>query len=163
MILHEYGHAIHDLQNFSFATEEAGATSEGFGDYWAVSVGDVVATKLGVPNREPLPCVADWDSTFYTSDVPHCLRRVDTNLHYPADLDGAVHDDGQIWSRALWDIRRALGSVKADTVVLQAQFDFDGSSMPTLARSTVATAQALYRNAAANRVRTAFEDRGILP
>jgi hypothetical protein len=35
--------------------------------------------------------------------------------------------------------------------------------MPTLARSTVAAAQALYGNAAANRLRTAFEDRGILP
>jgi hypothetical protein len=49
VILHEYGHAIHDSQHFSFATEEAGAISEGFGDYWAVTVGDVVATKLGVP------------------------------------------------------------------------------------------------------------------
>ena len=77
MILHEYGHAIHSSQNFSFASEEAGAISEGFGDYWAVTVSDVVARQLGVPEREPLPCVADWDSTSYTSDVPHCLRRID--------------------------------------------------------------------------------------
>ena len=106
VILHEYGHAIHDSQNFSFASEQAGAISEGFGDYWAVTVSDVVAKSLGVPEREPLPCVADWDSTSYTSDVPHCLRRVDTNLHYPGDLNGEVHHDGQIWSRALWDIRQ---------------------------------------------------------
>jgi zinc metalloprotease ZmpB len=33
VILHEYGHAIHFSQNFSFASEEAGAISEGFGDY----------------------------------------------------------------------------------------------------------------------------------
>src|SRR4029450_9359878 len=77
---------------------------EGFGDYWAVTVGDVVATSLGVPEREPLPCVADWDSVSYTSTVPHCLRRVDRNLHFPAGLNGEVHHDGQIWSRALWDI-----------------------------------------------------------
>ena len=38
VILHEYGHAIHFAQNFSFASEEAGAISEGFGDYWAVTV-----------------------------------------------------------------------------------------------------------------------------
>ena len=38
VILHEYGHAIHFSQNFSFASEEAGAISEGFGDYWAVTV-----------------------------------------------------------------------------------------------------------------------------
>ena len=67
VILHEYGHAIHFSQNFSFATEEAGAISEGFGDYWAVTVSDVVARSLGVANKEPLPCVADWDSTSYTS------------------------------------------------------------------------------------------------
>ena len=83
MILHEYGHAIHFSQNFSFASEEAGAISEGFGDYWAVTVSDVVDQSLGVPQLEPLGCVADWDSTSYTSSVPHCLRRVDTNAPLP--------------------------------------------------------------------------------
>jgi zinc metalloprotease ZmpB len=162
VILHEYGHAIHDSQNFSFASEQAGAISEGFGDYWAVTVSDVVAKSLGVPEREPLPCVADWDSTSYTSTVPHCLRRVDLNLHYPADLDGDVHDDGQIWSRALWDIRLALGNKKADTIILQGSFDFPGTTMPALATSTVAAAQQLYGTSAANAVRQAFVARGIL-
>ena len=37
VILHEYGHAIHFSQNFAFASVEAGAISEGFGDYWAVT------------------------------------------------------------------------------------------------------------------------------
>jgi len=162
VILHEYGHAIHFSQNFSFASEQAGAISEGFGDYWAVTVADVVSRSLGVPEREPLPCVADWDSTSYTSSVPHCLRRVDTNLHYPADLNGEVHHDGQIWSRALWDIRQALGNVKADTIILQGSFDFPGTTMPDLANRTVAAAQQLYGNAAAKAARTAFADRGIL-
>jgi len=162
VILHEYGHAIHFAQNFSFASVDAGSISEGFGDYWAVTVANVVATKLGVPQLEPLPCVADWDSVSYTSTVPHCLRRVDRNLHYPADLNGEVHHDGQIWSRALWDIRQSLGHVKADTIILEGQFDFPGTSMPDLARRTVDAAQRLYGNAAARAVRTAFEGRGIL-
>jgi hypothetical protein len=162
VILHEYGHAIHFSQNFSFASEEAGAISEGFGDYWAVTVSDVVSRALGVPSREPLPCVADWDSTSYTSTVPHCLRRVDTNLHYPGDLSGEVHHDGQIWSRALWDIRQNLGNVKADTIILQGSFDFPGTSMTDLANRTVAAAQALYGSQAAAVVRRAFADRGIL-
>src|SRR6476660_1797197 len=67
VILHEYGHAMHQSQGFNFASEEAGAISEGFGDYWAVTVSDVVSQRLGVPEREPLPCVADWDSTSYTA------------------------------------------------------------------------------------------------
>jgi hypothetical protein len=162
VVLHEYGHAIHFAQGFQFDTEQAEAISEGFGDYWAVTVGDVVARRLGVPEQEPLPCVADWDSTSYTSTVPHCLRRVDENLHYPQDLDGDVHDDGRIWSRGLWDIRRSVGHVKADTIILEAQFDFDRGTMPALARRTVDTAQALYGTSARNAVRNAFEARGIL-
>ena len=162
VILHEYGHAIHFSQNFSFASEEAGAISEGFGDYWAVTVSDVVDQALGVPQLEPLPCVADWDSTSYTRGVPHCLRRVDEDLSYPDDLDGEVHDDGQIWSRALWDIRRSVGHVKADTVILQGSFDFPGTTMPDLAQRTVNAAQQLYGHSARNIVRQAFVNRGIL-
>src|SRR5690348_11403713 len=162
VILHEYGHAIHSSQNFSFASEEAGAISEGFGDYWAVTVSDVVSKALGVPEREPLPCVADWDSTSYTSGPVHCLRRVDLNLHFPGDLNGEVHHDGQIWSRALWDIRQALGNVKADTIILQGSFDFPGTTMTELAKRTVAAAQALYGAGAATAVTKAFADRGIL-
>lgn len=157
VILHEYGHAIHFAQNFVFASEEAGAISEGFGDYWAVTVTNVIAPTPDTP------CVADWDSVSYTVSVPHCLRRVDRNLHYPGDLNGEVHHDGQIWSRALWDIRTSLGNVKADTIILQGQFDFPGTSMPDLAQSTVAAAQQLYGKSAAKAVLTAFQARGILP
>ena len=60
VILHEYGHAIHFSQGFAFASAEAGAISEGFGDYWAVTVGSVVA-----PTSDPA-CVADWDAVSYT-------------------------------------------------------------------------------------------------
>ncbi len=162
VILHEYGHAIHFSQNFSFASEEAGAISEGFGDYWAVTVSDVVAHSLHVANLEPLPCVADWDSTSYTSTVPHCLRRVDLDLHYPTDLNGEVHHDGQIWSRALWDIRQGLGNVKADTVILTGSFNFPGTTMTDLANRTVQAAQQLYGSGAAGIVRRAFVARGIL-
>ena len=156
VILHEYGHAIHFSQNFSFASEEAGAISEGFGDYWAADVSNIVAPT---PTRR---ASRDWDSTSYTSTAPHCLRRVDTNLHYPEDLNGEVHHDGQIWSRALWDIRGALGHVEADTIILNGQFDFPGTTMTALAQSTVAAAQSLYGASAANAVTAAFEARGIL-
>ena len=162
VILHEYGHAIHASQNFNFDPEENGAISEGFGDYWAVTVSDVVSQALGVPELEPLPCVMDWDATSYTTTVPHCLRRLDTNLHYPADLNGEVHHDGQIWSRALWDIRQALGHDHADTIILQGTNGYTGTSMPDLATRTVAAAQGLYGSSAAAAVQLAFHNRGIL-
>jgi len=161
VILHEYGHAMQDSQvtPFGFGTSvEAGSIGEGFADYWAVTVSNIIA-----PTPDPA-CVADWDSVSYTSTVPHCLRRVDRNLHYPADLNGRVHHDGQIWSRALWDIRNALGNVKADTLILEAQFQFaPDTSMPAAAQATVDAAQKLYGNATAKVVRAAFQDRGILP
>jgi hypothetical protein len=156
VILHEYGHAIHFSQNFSFASVQAGAISEGFGDYWAVTVGQVLAPTPDAP------CVADWDAVSYTSTVPHCLRRIDRDLMYPRDLVGQVHADGRIWSRALWEIRKALGNVVADTIILEGQFDFPGTTMPDLARSTVAAAQRLYGTSTANAVRAAFRSRGIL-
>ena len=162
VILHEYGHAMQDSQatpfgNFGFSPE-AGAIGEGFSDYWAVTVSDVIA-----PTADPA-CVADWDAVSYTSDEPHCLRRVDSDLHYPEDLNGRVHHDGQIRSRALWDIRIALGHVVADTLILEAQFGFaSDTSMPAAAQVTVDTAQGLYGDSAANSVRTAFQARGILP
>jgi zinc metalloprotease ZmpB len=158
VILHEYGHAIHDSQVIGFGVDaESGGIGEGFGDYWAVTVSNVIAPTPDAP------CVADWDSISYTSTVPHCLRRVDTNKHYPEDLGDRVHANGLIWSRALWDIRQALGHVLADTVILEAQFSFaPDTSMPAAAEATVAAAQQLYGNNAANVVQNAFEARGIL-
>ena len=159
VILHEYGHAMMDSQQTPFGygfSTEAGSIGEGFADYWAVTVSAIVSPT---PDE---PCVADWDSTSYTSTVPHCLRRVDTNLHYPGDLNGEVHHDGMIWSRSLWDIRNALGSTAADTIILQAMFDMPNPTMPELARKTVATASTLYGAKAAAKVQSAFQARGIL-
>jgi len=159
VILHEYGHAIQDAQQTPHGfgpSIEAGSIGEGFADYWAVTVSAVVA-----PTPNPA-CVADWDSVSYTSTAPHCLRRVDRDLHYPADLNGRVHHDGQIWSRALWDIRNALGHIKADTIILEAQFGMRDPTMPALAQRTVDAALALYGNAEKNTVLDAFQDRGIL-
>ncbi len=158
VILHEYGHAIHDSQVAGFGTSlEAGSIGEGFGDYWAVTVANVVSG-----NTYDLPCVADWDAISYTS-APHCLRRVDRNLTYPADLTGSVHRNGQIWSRALWDIRNALGTATADKIILLAQFDFaPDTTFEAAAEATVDVALDEFGVPAAAAVQAAFEARGIL-
>jgi hypothetical protein len=160
VILHEYGHAIQDAQQPTGdygTTTEAASIGEGFGDYWAVTVS---AHFAPTPDE---PCVADWDSVSYTSDVPHCLRRVDEDLQYPADLNNKVHHDGQIWSRALWDFHKAVGGAKADTSILEAQFAFaPDTTMPAAARATVAAAQRLYGSGVANAATKAFKSRGIL-
>jgi len=125
-------------------------------------VSDIVSRALSVPELEPEACVADWDSTAYTTAIPHCLRRVDTDLHYPADLVGEPHADGQIWSRALWDIRQSVGNVRADTLILEGSFGFAGTTMPELAALTVGAAQKLYGSSVARPVQRAFATRGLL-
>jgi Zn-dependent metalloprotease len=161
VIWHEYGHAIQDAQVPGFgSTEQAGAIGEGFGDYWAFTMSIPVSANTATT---PWACIADWDSVSYTIGTPHCLRRVDGPKIFPGDLDGEVHDDGEIWSRALFDIFNALGRTQTDTTILEAQFSFaPGTTMPAAATQIVNTAQALFGNAAANACTAAFHARGIL-
>jgi Zn-dependent metalloprotease len=154
---HEYGHAIQDAQVPKFGHgHDAGSIGEGFGDYWAVTMSQPVNGGYEVP------CVADWDSVSYTSEVPHCLRRVDTNLTV-ADESGEIHHDGQIWSRALWDIHQKLGRTTADRIILESQFLFaPDTSFAAAAQATVDTAQRLAGGRAARVCQRAFQARGIL-
>ena len=161
VVVHEYGHSVQDGQVPGFGTTlESGAIGEAFGDYLAVVV---TSWRAGTPTRTPEACVADWDSTSYTRTVPHCLRRLDGTKTYPADVVGEVHADGEIWSRALWDIRRALGDTKASTLIVEAQFAFaPDTTFRAAALDTVAAAQRLYGSSAARAVTAAFHARGIL-
>ena len=158
VILHEYGHAVHDAQGVDLQSVEAGGIGEGFGDYLAVTVSNHVAPTPDAP------CVADWDAVSYTSTVPHCLRRIDTKAHYPENLSAtSVHRNGLIWSASLWDIRNAIGREAADTTILEAHFSMGVvTTMPYAAGKVVETAERLYGAGTAAQVQAAFEARGIL-
>jgi hypothetical protein len=158
VILHELGHQIHFSQSDTFFSSlQAGAISEGFGDYWAFSVAKAVAG----PQWDE-PCIAKWDATSYDSNPANgiCLRRIDSDLTYPDDLVGQVHADGRIWSHALYDLHNALGQQHADTAILLAQFDWTGTTMPALAERIVDAAEDLYGEGAD--AEAVFEGRGIL-
>jgi hypothetical protein len=161
VIVHEYGHSVQDGQVTGFGTTlESGAIGEAFGDYMAMAV---TSWATGKPTKTPEACIADWDSTSYTSTTPHCLRRLDGTKHYPEDIVGEVHADGEIWSRALWDIREQLGDTKASTLIIDAQFAFaPDTSFHAAAQATVAAAQRLYGTQAAQVTQAAFAARGIL-
>jgi Zn-dependent metalloprotease len=107
IIIHELTHATIDFikPNLLGSTGEVRALHEGFADYFAASFFND-------------PCIAQWDTPNYSNQqcmkkdeqAPDyagkaCLRRTDTNKHYPEDLTGLEHDDGEIWSSALWTIR----------------------------------------------------------
>ncbi|MFE2013239.1 M4 family metallopeptidase [Streptomyces sp. NPDC059491] len=161
VIVHEYGHAVHNAQVPGFGTSpEAGAIGEAFGDYLAVAVGTQAVAKYGWPMKADQACVADWDSTGYSA-APHCLRRTDSSKTY-ADREGEVHADGEIWSRALFDIRGRLGARTADRIIVNAQFGFAADTdFAAAALTTIATARQMYGTAAADAVRDAFRARAI--
>jgi hypothetical protein len=108
VVLHEYGHAIQDAQVKGFgATHEGGSMGEGFGDFDAANYYAMTSGGFGDL------CVAEWDSTTYSSSTPPCLRRMDSKKHYPQDLDKVNHDvhaDGEMWSAFLWRLRSHLGT-----------------------------------------------------
>jgi Zn-dependent metalloprotease len=158
---HEYGHAIQDDQVPNFGrNNSAGSIGEGFGDYWAFTMSQADSPDTATT---PLACIADWDSTSYTSHVPHCLRRVDTDHTY-ADYGPRkdVHLNGEIWSAALHDINLALGRDETNTIVLESQFSFTPKiSFKKAAQRTVDAARALFGEPAAQTCISAFEARDI--
>ncbi len=158
VILHEYGHAIQDdiIPGFGQAYE-GGAIGEGFGDYWACSF---FARKKPKKRRARF---GEWDAKGTEGGAQECVRRLDSRKRYPEDMDGEVHDDGEIWSACLWEVRKLLGRRKADTVILESHFylkqyaDFrDG------AEAIVMADENLYGGRRGKAVRRVFGGRGIL-
>jgi zinc metalloprotease ZmpB len=167
VIVHEYGHAVHQSQVPGFgSSEEAGSIGESWGDYFAVSVGLAADQQYGWPRKAEEACPMDWDSTSYTS-APHCIRRFDLNLTV-ADKTGEVHHDGQIWSQALWEIRKgyqAMGKTTAtwDRTLVQSQFSYaPDTSFSAAAKATYTTALANDGAKAAALVKQRFAARGII-
>ena len=166
VIGHEYGHAVHQAQGPGFgSSEEAGSIGEAWGDYFGVSVGLAAAKQYHWPVKAEQACPMDWDSTSYTA-APHCIRRFDRNLTL-ANKTGEVHHDGQIWSQALWEIRKGypgLGFTTADwdRTLVQSQFGYaPDTSFAAAAKATYATALVNQGPAAATLVKARFAARGI--
>ena len=162
VILRGYGHAVRQGQNLSFSCEQAGAISEGFADYWAVTVTDVVAKRIGWTEREPLPYVANSNSTSYTSTVPTSVCVASTSICATERLDrrGApgrrdlVHGSGTFG--------QAVGDVKADALVLEGSMDFPDTTMPDLAHEQWLRHSGSTDRASRRRFATHFAARGIL-
>jgi Zn-dependent metalloprotease len=157
VIMHEYGHAIQDNQVPNFGlTEEGGAMGEGFGDYLA-------ATRYAEANWAWRVYIAEWDATSYSSGNPPYLRRVDSTKHYPEDLAGEVHADGEIWSACLWQMREALGAASADAIVIESHFYLTAmSEFSDGAEAIILADHNLNGGANETVIRQIFSERGIL-
>jgi hypothetical protein len=173
-IMHEYGHAIQNSQvptwggtNPVTGRDETGAMGEGFGDALACIF---TASLNGGFGRAVFE---DW--VFGNQGG---LRRVDGTKVYPADWAGEVHDDGEIWSAALFNIYRAIGGDSANiadqhaardavikSVVLSHHLLAGNASMPDGAEAVMVENAALseYRGQHLKAMLDSFHARGLLP
>ncbi len=98
---------------------------------------------------------------------PPCLRRLDEPLTYESfdhSSRADEHENGEIWSAALWEIREALGRQVADTIIIESHFQLDGFT--TFARGARAILDAdrnLNDGCNLRRLRRIFRSRGIGP
>ena len=159
IILHEYGHAIQDDQVPGFgACDEGGAMGEGFGDFWAASFFSDAKPK------EMKATVGNWDATAYSGDEPPNLRRLDSNKKYPKDIAGEVHDDGEIWSACLWELRNTLGRTTTERLVIAHHFLLSrDAGFEDGANALITADKNLNKGKNESAIREVFIRRGILP
>jgi hypothetical protein len=103
VILHEFGHAV-TWKIYGMKTNyEFSAMNEGFSDYLAASITGNPEIAEGAMVRMPY------------------LRNVENKMKFPDDFNGKYfHLDSQIFSGALWEIRKQLGDY-ADILIHEAR------------------------------------------
>ena len=152
VIWHEYGHGIQSSSVPGWGGGEEGAMGEGFGDYWACS-----HSRALVDYRNEW--VFNWDghNPFWTGRV------VNAGMHYPEDLTGSVHTDGQIWSQACYDANVEMGRAAMDEIVLAQHFLIGtNASMLTAAQAILTADQNLNGGANQLAIYNNFVPRGLL-
>jgi hypothetical protein len=146
VIVHEYGHALQDSSSPSFGHStgfQPGALAEGSSDYWAAAMSSLVPHS----SNEDDVCIFDWDATTYGKFYPRvpgersgrrCGRRADVGRTLKTAEQGGcgsdIHCVGQVWSTALWNLRRefvrrdgATGGREMDRIYLASQFLYTGT------------------------------------
>lgn len=113
VVFHEYGHGISNrlIGNGSTALQgtQSGAMGEGWSDYWATTINNdgamgeyVVNNTIGIRRAAyTVPSATIHDSY---ADV--------------GNQGFEVHNDGEVWAAALWDLRAQLGKAITDSIVL---------------------------------------------
>jgi len=179
VVLHEYGHAIHDNSKPNIwggngvagSVARTGAIGEGWGDYFAASITTQFFNQANTPYATTL---MEWDASSYSNSIPPSIRSITSAKHYPQNVTGEVHDDGEIWSSTLWQIRSdfitlannyANGAKQADKLFLQSHFLLTSSNNTFTdgANAILTAANALgYTQAQKNAITNRFVARGIL-
>lgn len=156
VILHEYAHGVSSrLVGGRTSTScldqiQSGALGEGWSDYFAISYFN--NPVLGA---------------YISQDVNHGSRRQSyegyTFTYEDVGNSGyEVHDDGEIWTATLWDLRKSLGQDTTDHLVVDGLKATPCNPSMTDARDAILTAD-LATNSGANRLAiwTVFAKHGL--
>jgi Zn-dependent metalloprotease len=114
VVFHEYGHGISNrlIGNGSTALggTQSGAMGEGWSDYWATTI-----------NNDGV--MGEYVTQNPTRGVRRAAYTVPANTVHDSYADVCtpsceVHNDGEVWAAALWDLRTQLGAATTDRLVL---------------------------------------------
>lgn len=148
VIFHEYTHAVVSQLVGRSQGPTFRAINEGTADYFAASFLDD-------------PSMGEWAARIFGSRS-FALRNVENSNLWPSNLVGEEHVDGNIWSGALWDLRRAIGADRANRTALASLAIMDGGAeFFDAAVAVAAAARALYGDAASNTAINVLVNRGV--
>jgi hypothetical protein len=134
VIHHELGHGLHDWVT-SGSLSQVNGLSEGVGDFWAQSYNRSIDSWT--PSDPEYNWVFRWDghNPFWPGRV------TDYFGHYPEDLTGSIHTDGQIWSTAMMKVWDAIGKTQTDVA------HWDGLAMTNSSTNQDDAANAVFQAA----------------
>ncbi|MBI4512125.1 MAG: M36 family metallopeptidase [Deltaproteobacteria bacterium] len=162
ILLHEYGHAVlnYIIPGFGLSPSmgkrlAAQSIGEGFADILAASV------PTGGPERCDRACLASWGGR----GPGNCLRRVDGDRHYPEAYGENPHENGQIWSGAVWEMYQLAGLGPKDglRLVIQSMFFLPREpSFEDSARALIAADEQIFGGLHVDGIRRALWKHGLL-
>ena len=114
VIIHEYGHAIsHSAAPNTNDGIERTALDEAIGDYFAASYSKSI-------NSYNWQKVFSWDghNPFWNGRV------VESDKHYPEDLQNNLYKDAELWSSTMMQIMDDIGRERTDEILIEALYSF---------------------------------------
>lgn len=152
-IIHEYGHAImfSAAPNTNSGTERQ-ALDEAMGDYFASSYSKSI-------NPFSSEKVFTWDghNTFWAGRITNSTK------HYPENLNGSIHSNGEIWASTIMQINNDIGREITDEILLQSTYSYASNMSMTQAANLFLQADTLLNNGVNTDVACMyFSQRGLL-
>lgn len=174
VVIHEYGHAVLDAQigtDVHFSSQEIGSYSEGFSDLIAA------LTTIELHNGDDPACVGGWFAIRNS-----CFRDLNNTKVYPDDITFQVHDDGELFAAAVWDVFEGLLALEGLTpaecssneaclpvrdrmvqIMLGAHYYFAaGIGFPDIANAFVRSNEGAFADEDREVIEQAFAARGLL-